>query len=242
MYEGDLVAASFRTVAQDLMTSMLATAERNQNFIAKRTNNFDVPEGFQALWQTGIIMDKHVLRESCRRFCPADLFFDHINSRNAPELPTAFLSNNMVLTARYVQSRYEGHREFEAAMIEFEDAGYNITCISKNAVQIGLRDGQAVIAGQQADYKICGVIEAETDIPGITHIVGLKVELAEIPGNPIFFFKAFRVPEQVSNLMSKSGDQVWDRRAMTWKSCDVTRAQTGVENGFRASIPTASIQ
>ena len=207
---------------------MPAIPERNNDFIAKRTINHTVPEGFQALWHTRVIMEKHLLRETSRKASSPELFFDPINFRNAPERPTAFLGNNMVLTARYAHSRYNS-REFEAAMIEFEQTKYSITCISKKAVQIGTRNGQDFISGQQVDYKICGVIEAETDIPGITHIVGLKVELAAVPGDPIFFFKASRVPEQVLDLMCKYGDQELDRRTMTWKSCDVTRVRMGLK-------------
>ena len=237
LYEGELAVASYGLRAEG---NMPAIPERNKDFIRKRTISDTVPEGFQALWQTGIIMDNHLLRETNRKVSTPELFFDPLNFRSAPELPTAFLSNNLVLTARYVDSRYNS-REFEAAMIEFEQTKYSITCISKKAVQIGTRNGDEIISGQQVDYKICGVIEAETAIPGIAHIVGLKVELVAVPGDPIFFFKASRVPEQVFELMGKCGDQELDRRTLTWKSRDVTRAQTGVENGFRASIPTTKL-
>jgi hypothetical protein len=225
LYEGELAVASYGLRAEG---NMPAIPERNKDFIRKRTISDTVPEGFQALWQTRAIMDKHLLRETSRKVSSPELFFDPLNFRSAPELPTAFLSNNTVLAARYIQSRYNS-REFEAAMIEFEQTKYSITCISKKAVQIGTRSGQEVISGQQVDYKICGVIEAETDIPGIAHIVGLKVELVAVPGDPIFFFKASRVPEQVLDLMCKYGDQELDRRTMTWKSCDVTRVRMGLK-------------
>jgi hypothetical protein len=224
-HKGDLSTTSFVKAAQDTLPPI---RERNLCFISKRIQNFSVPEGFQVLWAVRHIMDTYILKESRRRLSPPDLFFDSIDNRSAPDRPTAFLSNNMVLTARYVQNRHPS-REFEAAMIEFEPSGFDITCISKKTVQIGMRDGKGVICGQRVEYNICGVIEAETEIPGISHIVGLKVELVEVPGNPIFFFKAFVVPEQVLELMSKSGDQEWDRRGMKWKHCDVTRVLMGLK-------------
>ena len=224
-HTGVISAASFGMAAQDTLPPV---RERNECFMSKRTQNFSVPDGFQVVSTSRLIMENHILKETCRKFALSDLFFDSVNGRNSSDLPTYFLSNNVVLAASYLNNRH-GTLEFEASMIEFEPAPFNITCRSKKAVKIGWREGQGVICGESVQYKICGIIEAETAVPGISHIVGLKVELVEVPGNPIFFFKAFGVPDQVAELASKWGDQEWDRRRMAWKLCDVTRVLMGLK-------------
>ena len=219
---GDLSAMSFGLAVQAVLPPV---QERNADFLSKKIEkNTIVPDGFQMLLQTRSIMERQLIRESSRKFAVSDLFYDAIDSRNSTKRPMFFMciSNNLVLTARYFQGRYG--RECEVTMIQYEfSAGYEVTCTSKQTVQIGWRDGQGIIACQRAEHKICSIIEAETDEPGVSHIVGMKVELSGIPGNPIFFFKAFRVPDQVLELSSKVGDHEWDRRLMMWECTDMTR-------------------
>ena len=110
-------------------------------------------------------------------------------------------------------------------MSEFDLSGFNITCISEHAVQIRWRSGKGFISDQHVDYKICSVIDAKSEIPGISDIVGLKVERVDVESHFMFQCRC-RVRSGVGSH-AQDMRHGWNRRGMMWETCDVTCAMVG---------------